>query len=273
MKPVKKIVCVALVTLLSVVVGCGDGGKTETRKPPARSGASNASTAAQAAPSASSAEVTLDPATAGTITVTCKVKGTPPKMKAIDMSKDGVCVGLHTAPVLEDSVVVGEGGSLANVIVYIKDINIKTPVPAEPVVLDQKGCVYVPHVITMRAGQKFVVKNSDATSHNVHIFSKANGTWNQTMNGIGEMTDKQLSNPESQFEFRCDVHPWMKAVAGTFKHDYHTVSGMDGAATLKSVPPGEWTVVASHERFGKKEMKVKVDAKGAATASVEFSDE
>ena len=68
MKPVKKIVCVALVTLLSVVVGCGDGGKTETRKPPARSGASNASTAAQAAPSASSAEVTLDPATAGTIT-------------------------------------------------------------------------------------------------------------------------------------------------------------------------------------------------------------
>jgi hypothetical protein len=62
------------------------------------------------------------------------------------------------------------------------------------------------------------------------------------MNGVGELTDKQLAQPQSQFEFRCDVHPWMKAVAGTFKHDYHTLSAANGAATLKSVPPGEWTV-------------------------------
>ncbi len=268
-----KMKLVALVAAISLTfIGCGASDKPAQRKAPERAGASNTSGGEVAAPS-SSAEVTIDAATAGSITVSCKVKGTPPKMKPIDMTKDGVCVGPTAAPVMEDSVVVGDAGALANVIVYIKDINVKSPVPTEEVVLDQKSCVYVPHVITMRAGQKFKIRNSDDTSHNVHIFSNANGTWNQTMNGKGELTDKVLANPESKFEFRCDVHPWMKAMAGTFKHDFHGVTGTDGKLTLKSVPPGEWTVVAAHERFGKKEMKVKVDAKGVATASVEFSDE
>lgn len=251
------------------VAGCGDSAK---RTPPERTGAPKTSSS-ESSNAASSVEVTIDPATAGTITVACKVTGTPPKMKPIDVSKDGICVAAHKAPLMEDSVVVGDGGALANVIVYIKNINAKTPLPTEEIVLDQKGCVYVPHVITMRAGQKFKVRNSDDTSHNVKFASNANGAWNLTMNGKGEITDKSLPNPESKVEFRCDVHPWMKAVAGTFKHDFHGVSGTDGNATLKSVPPGEWIVVANHERFGQQEMKVKVDAKGNAKASFEFKDE
>src|SRR6059036_3754194 len=98
----------------------------------------------------------IDPATAATINGTVKFDGTAPKQSKIDMSQDPGCKGTNEA----ESVVVS-GGDLANVFVYVKDGlgNRSFDAPKDPVVLDQKGCQYHPHVLGVMAGQTVQIKN------------------------------------------------------------------------------------------------------------------
>src|ERR1700728_56071 len=107
----------------------------------------------------------IDPATVATINGTVKFDGTAPKASKIDMSQDPGCKGANEA----ENVVVS-GGDLANVFVYVKDGlgNRTFDVPTAPVVLEQKGCQYHPHVLGVMTGQTVDIKNSDPTTHNIH---------------------------------------------------------------------------------------------------------
>ena len=56
----------------------------------------------------------------GKITGTVKLNGAAPHMKGIGMSKDPFCVKQHeNNPAHRENVVVGEGGGLQNVVLYI----------------------------------------------------------------------------------------------------------------------------------------------------------
>ena len=82
--------------------------------------------------------------------------GKPPEAKQIDMSGVKECNDKHPDPVYEENLVVGEKGELANVVVSIKkedSPDLTGEVPKDPAVLDQKGCMYVPHVVAMMVGQ------------------------------------------------------------------------------------------------------------------------
>src|ERR1700757_1731045 len=111
-------------------------------------------------------------ASEGKITGTVKFEGTPPHMKGIDMSKDPYCVKQHESnPAKLENVVVGSGGGLANVVLYISEGLSATEgsaVPSEQPTFDQKGCQYTPHVLAMDAGRQFKVTTSDQTTHNIH---------------------------------------------------------------------------------------------------------
>src|SRR5262245_722674 len=99
---------------------------------------------------------TVDQATAGTITGQVKFEGTPPPAEAIRMGTDQKCVqGAGPNPV-SDAVLVASDGSLKNSFVYIKegvDPAYSFAIPTEAAVLDQKGCIYTPRVLGVRAGQ------------------------------------------------------------------------------------------------------------------------
>src|SRR5438477_3287652 len=125
-------------------------------------------------------------ASQGTVTGTIKFEGTPPHERAIDMSKDPVCAKQHTTPVHTENVVVGQDKGLANVVVYIPEglpASAVTQVPSQPIVWDQKGCMYKPHVAGMDVGQKLKVVNSDPTTHNIHPLpapGSGNIGWNKS---------------------------------------------------------------------------------------------
>jgi len=107
--------------------------------------------------------------------------GKPPEMKEIDMSAVKECATQHADPVTEQTVVADDKGNLANVIVAVKKEEGKElggEVPSEPAVLDQKGCMYEPHVLGLMAGQEMVVKNDDPFLHNVHALSTVNQPFN-----------------------------------------------------------------------------------------------
>jgi len=121
--------------------------------------------------------------------------------------------------------------------------------------------------------QDITIKNSDATTHNIHFTPKNNPDWNQSQaNGAGPLTHK-LNTAEVLVPVKCNQHPWMKAYVGVLRHPLFAVSAEDGSFTIKGVPPGKYTVVAWHEGGAngtEKTTEVTVPAKGAATADFTF---
>jgi hypothetical protein len=179
------------------------------------------------------------------------LKGTPKPEITIDMAADPKCGALHTTPVTTRHYVVGPGGGLANVLVFIKDgLKDKNfPKPEGKPLLDQVGCEYQPYVMGVRVDQEFEIKNSDPTLHNVHATPKA-GSGNKEFNFAQPVKDmkttKSFSAPEVAVRFKCDVHPWMFAYVGVFDHPFFAVTDKDGSFKIAGVPPGKYTLEAYH---------------------------
>lgn len=161
------------------------------------------------------------------------------------------------APELKDESVVVDGpGRLQNVVVYLED-----PPPALPaanlpaIVLDQVNCRYLPHVLALRTGQTLRVTTSDPTLHNVHGLCTENEPFNFALIAPGQRKDLSFQHPEA-FQIRCDVHPWMKAYVHVFAHPFFAVTGKSGAFEIKDLPPGVYTLVAWHEKYGLLHMQI-----------------
>ena len=139
------------------------------------------------------------------------------------------------------------------------------PAPARrPVVLDQKGCLYVPQILAVQTGQKIIVKNSDPCVHNVHTKPTANAESNQVQMPGGADLTFTFDKPEPFLKFQCDVHPWMFAWVTVVDHPYFAVSGKDGKFTIKNVPPGKYTLEAAHRKLGTQTAEIEVKDDGAA---------
>jgi plastocyanin len=261
MKPSKWTVLIALAFLAGTYWACGGGGKGEEAQPSSTSGAGSAPMAGP-----------IDEATAGNIEGKVTLEGTPPEMHAIQMSADPYCAKAHKNPVETEFVVTGDDGGLANVFVYVKKgLDGRTfPVPSEPVVLQQTGCTYVPHVMGIQVGQKLEIVNDDDTLHNIHAMPKLNKEFNIGQPVKGLKTDHEFTKPEVMVPFKCDVHKWMNSYAGVVDNPFYAVTGKDGTYSIKGLPPGDYVIEAWQERFGTKDMNVKVAEKETAEADFTF---
>jgi plastocyanin len=220
--------------------------------------------AASTAPAAAPAAV----ADAATLTGTIKLAAAAPAMPNIAMNADPYCQSQHSTPAKDEEVVVGAGGELANVIVFIKNAPAGPP-PATPAVLDQRGCQYHPHVQAVQVGQALQIKNSDSTLHNVHAMPVVNSAFNEGQ-PVPMTTTKKFDKAEiTPFKVKCDVHGWMKYMV-VLPHPYHGVSGMDGKFSIANLPPGNYTVVAWHEKYGQQEQTITVGAKESKTVDFTF---
>jgi plastocyanin len=231
--------------------GGGEEKKAETTPPPA------------AAPAAAPA----DDANAATVTGKVSFTGAKPAPKTIDMSANPACVKAQGGPVKSEEVVVNDTGGVKYAFVYVKSgLPDKTyPVPSTPVTLDQKGCMYTPHVVSVMAGQNIEVKNSDPTNHNIHPMPKNNQEWNESQSPGSEPKLKTFAREEVMIPVKCQIHPWMRSYVSVLSHPFHAVTGDDGTFTIKGLPPGTYTVTVVHEKLGTMDMPVTVGAKESKT--------
>jgi plastocyanin len=222
---------------------------------------------------AASAGAPVDASTAGTISGTIKLDGTPPAPHKINMAAEDYCVTQHPTPVNDEEVVTGPGGTLQNAVVYISDDMSKwaVTVPSTPATIDQKGCLYHPHIVSMIAGQQLQVTNSDNTTHNIHPVPAQNREWNQSQPPGAPPIVNTFARPEMAIPVKCNVHPWMKAYVFVFPNSYYSVTGNDGKYTISNVPPGTYTVTVWQEKYGNKTMSVTVGPKESKTADLSFS--
>ena len=221
------------------ITGCG-GNKQESTE--------NTAAPAAGAP----AGKTVDAATAGEVTGSVKLDGAGPKAKTINMAAEPACAKARTSPAMTEEVVTGDGGALANVVVYVKTglEGYSFPAPAAAATITQEGCQYHPHVIAMQVGQNIDVVNKDQTTHNIHPIPKDNREWNESQPPGAAPIEKSFSREEIAIPVKCNVHPWMKAYMAVLPNPDFQVTDKDGKFDLKNLPPGTYTVVAWHELYG-----------------------
>jgi plastocyanin len=217
---------------------------------------------------------TIDAATAGSIAGRVTFTGTPPAPDTLKMGVDRGCVTDAGPNPQSDAILVAPDGAIRNVFVHIKDgldPGYAFPVPAEAVVLDQRGCIYSPRVVGVRAGQPIEFINSDPTMHNVHAIPKVNQEFNFGQLNQGRRDQRTFTAPEVMVRLMCNVHGWMAAWVGVSAHPYFAVTDASGAFELKGVPPGTYTVEAWHEKFGTQTATVTVAEKQQQTAAFAFT--
>ncbi|HAV62946.1 MAG TPA: hypothetical protein DCY13_11345 [Verrucomicrobiales bacterium] len=192
-------------------------------------------------------------ASAGDITGTIKLTGSAPAEREIS-TMDPLCRKLHPdkLPTTRFYMTGAEKG-LADVVVYLKGITGKSGgAAAEPVVLDQKNCEYLPYVTAAQTGQTITVKNSDPLMHNVHPVPKNRSAGNKEDNKVQMPKAAPLNftfpAEELFLTFKCDVHPWMFSYVSVFDHPYFAVTDETGKFKISGVPAGKYTVAVVHRK-------------------------
>jgi hypothetical protein len=222
----------------------------------------------------------VDAAGTGTVTGLVKFTGEKPDPKPLsEIAGNAFCKECHKDKVpLAERFVFGKNGSdetLVNVLVYVsKGLEGKTfEVPKTPVVLDQVGCIYIPHVVGVMAGQVLEVRNSDDTLHNVMTMPRKNPGFNFGMPVKGGKVEKVFKIPEMKIDLRCFMHGWMVAYVHVLEHPFFAVTPSDGTFTIRGLPPGEYEISVLHETSQFETpapIAVKVTADGTARADFTY---
>ena len=206
----------------------------------------------------------------GTIKGHIVLTGTVPGNAVIRMGMDPKCADMNAGKrVIQEVVAATADGSLANVFVRLQGTFPETPVPVEPVVIDQRACIYGPRVVGVRVGQILRIRNDDELLHNVHSSSAAGNSFNVGQPKAGITFDFKPGHEEVMLKLGCDVHRWMAAYAGVLSHPYFAVSGRGGTFEIGRVPAGTYTIRAWHERFG--DLGKRVSVKAGAATTIDFS--
>lgn len=157
-------------------------------------------------------------------------------------------------------------------VVYVEAVAGKTfPAPTQHITIDQKGLMFVPHIVAVAQGTTVEFLNSDSVAHNVFWISVSGnkklghnlGTWPK-----GQRQSFKFDNP-GIVPLLCNVHPEMSAYVVVSPTPYFAETDTSGEFKIENVPDGAYTVTAWHEGTKTKSNPVKVA--GDSTADFTLS--
>ena len=145
--------------------------------------------------------------------------------------------------------------SYRDVIVSLDPLAEKTfPPPVREVEMDQRGLLFIPHVMAAQIGQPVTFLNSDNDRHNVYfLFEKTGetldiGTW-----GPGQKVTHKFTEAGEVITL-CQLHLEMAAYILVFDHPYHTVGEIKretqtATYRLGEVPAGQYRLRVWHKKL------------------------
>jgi plastocyanin len=137
----------------------------------------------------------------------------------------------------------------ADAVVYVDSIPGKVfPPPKDHVQIDQKGMVFIPHVLPVLVGTTVDFLNSDPFLHNVFTPDKCAEKFNLGSWPQGHVRSYTFKKP-CVATLLCNVHPEMEAFAVAVSTPYFAVTDPQGAYVIKDVPDGAYTVRVWHPKL------------------------
>jgi hypothetical protein len=166
--------------------------------------------------------------------------GTPPTPKPYDVNKEhNICTDGGKAPLQETLVVNDASKGIKNVALYVRDaprVHESAAPKTDPLVFDQKVCVFLTHVLGSTVGQTIEIKNSDATGHNTNILGSG---FNQSIPEGATSPFVPRKEGAAPMKVVCNIHPWMTAYILTRENNYFSVTDNEGRFEIVNVPAGE----------------------------------
>jgi hypothetical protein len=205
----------------------------------------------------------------GSISGKVLFQGDVPMRKIITTKDQDVCGGIREEP----EIIVGGDKAVTDAVVYLAKVDkgkawaADAPKP----LLDQHKCIFNPRVQVMRAG-KLEVKNSDPVLHNTHGFYGKRTAFNLALPNKDQVVETDLDRAGT-VRIECDAHGWMLGWIYVVDNPYYAVTGADGSFTITDVPPGDYTLIATHEFTGPIEIPVTVKAGEETSAPVELKQQ
>lgn len=196
--------------------------------------------------------------------------GKAPQRKHLAM--DPASADRYQTPPLDENVLTGKNGGLANVFVYAKrGVPRKTyPRPEQPAILDQQKSMFRPRIQGVRVGQNFIIRNSDPYIHNTRSLSLRNRAFNIGQPPTSPDRERVFTRAEGPIRLGCDFHKWMAAWIFVIDHPFFAITDENGKFEIKDLPPGEYTFEAWHEEFGDQRQTLKIDDSGSSRLNFTF---
>ena len=193
--------------------------------------------------------------------------GPPPGPFVIWVKKDAEVFG---EKIPDDRLVVSQAGKIKNVVVTLEGIREGKPWPNHRPQFANKGGRFLPHVQAVRAGTQLEIINRDPVLHNTHGYQGGRTVFNLAQPNQDQVIRKPLKKP-GLVDIMCDAHDWMSAWIVVAPHPYVAITGDDGTYLISDIPAGTYTLTAWHEKLGKKQVQVTVEAGKRQRADFTFS--
>jgi hypothetical protein len=168
--------------------------------------------------------------------------GPVPTAPKLTITKDVEVCGVHN--LVDEELLVGADGGLANVVIYVSTKSVKThpdyeKTAGDKVIFDNKNCRFEPHVLAMRLSQTIVLKNSDSIGHNSNVQPPGDQGINPLLPPGGAAENKFNLAQRLMVPISCNIHGWMKGYVVIRDNPYFAVTGKDGTFEIKNLPVGE----------------------------------
>ncbi|MDP5004312.1 MAG: PQQ-binding-like beta-propeller repeat protein [Verrucomicrobiales bacterium] len=204
------------------------------------------------------------------LTGTVRFEGPRPKPRQLPLDEASRKLHDGAAP-LDEAILIGESGGLANVFVYLKNPpEGDYPTPGEAAVIDQEGSIFRPRVQGLRVGQEVLMKNGDPFIHNIRSLSQKNRPFNIAQPAGSPEREKTFETAEGPITIKCDFHPWMTAHFWVMEHPFFAVTDSEGKFTIPGLPLGEYTLAAWHELLGTRETTIQVNDSSTPVTTLSF---
>ncbi|MBI1953165.1 MAG: hypothetical protein HYS41_03485 [Candidatus Omnitrophica bacterium] len=202
-----------------------------------------------------------------------RVDGSPPAQETITIqakSKAYPIEGCGPIQKASPKLEVSAAGGVKNAVVWAE---IPAQVQPEPLhlLMDQKACVFSPHVVAAAAGQSLAIRNSDRVIHNVRIFRE--GRPEMLMHRWQKVDGADIVwrfDEPGRYLVRCGVHPWMYGWVFVAPGRSVAVTDEEGRFELTGLPEGRHTLRVWHETLGNRELEMEVGSQPLDLAPVVF---
>lgn len=169
--------------------------------------------------------------------------------------------------------------SYKDVVVYLEKVaGNGFPAPITLARMDQKGLVFIPHVLAVQKGTPIKFLNNDNDNHNVYLLYDEKGKTKTNDLGTWKPGEQRIHtfNKAKRVIALCKLHLEMAAYVVVLDNPFFTTTQIDGKTqqasfTIKNVPPGKYLLNTWHKKLKLKGGPREVVVQAGKTAKADLT--